>query len=84
MGFQALSTVSSSFIHPRSLQQSLSKNKSFFLPAQTLAFVSKQLVKRVRLGAALVIFAVRSLPKGEAEKADVLKTNPVPKTKVEV
>jgi retinol dehydrogenase-12 len=38
----------------------------------------------VRLGAAPVVFAVRSLPKGEAAKADILKTNPTSKTKVEL
>jgi retinol dehydrogenase-12 len=73
------------FVHlPQILSNISLKEQAILLTGANSGIVLEAARQWVRLGAALVIFAVRSLPKGKAAKADVLKTNPGSKTKVEL
>jgi hypothetical protein len=73
------------FVHPPQIPSNISVKEQVILLTSANSSIGLEAARQcVRLGVALVIFAVRSLPKGEAAKADVLTTNARSETKVEV
>jgi NAD(P)-dependent dehydrogenase (short-subunit alcohol dehydrogenase family) len=66
------------FVHPPQIPSTISLKEQVILLTGANSGIGLEAAHQyVRLEAALVIFAVRSLPNGEAAKADVLRTNPL-------
>jgi len=84
MGFPSF-TYRQLFVHPTQIPKTISLKEQVSIIIGANSGIGLEAARQcVPLEAALVIFTVRSLPKGEVAKADVLKTNPTSKTKVEV
>jgi len=73
------------FVHPPQLSTTLSlKDQTVLITGSNTGIGLEAARQCVRLDAAILILAVRSISKGEAAKADILKTNPTSVTQVEV
>lgn len=73
------------FVHPPPLPTDLSLEGQTVLITGANSGIGLEAARQcVRLNAATVILAVRTVSKGEEAKADILKSNPGSKTSVEV
>ena len=73
------------FVHPPQLPTTLGlKDQTVLITGSNTGIGLEAARQCVRLDAAILILAVRNVSKGEAAKADILKTNPDSTTRVEV
>lgn len=73
------------FVHPPQLPADLNLQGQTILITGANSGIGLEAARQcVRLGGATLILAVRTIAKGEEAKADILKTNPMSKTDVQV
>jgi retinol dehydrogenase 12 len=73
------------FVHPPQIPPSISlKDQTILITGSNTGIGLEAARQCVKLGANILILAVRNPSKGEAAKADILKSNPESKTQVEV